>query len=305
MIKSKAPPLPYFDTKEQEILDAIKTAGGSIFRTELQTKVHGSNTTFVKKISSLREKGIIEESKLREQGHGRLKTAYGFTEYANRIFNIETALKMEKWFSASQKIELFPEFQRLAQALTGNGLEVYETLGIEPQHMFIETLLATGKPPNLDEVQLRGILTACNAFLQNVITSRLYSVLPDQVEGYIIFHYVLEKPKEELQRKLPNLIMKYVSSSDPLAQHKAMNEIVELTLKYPQLASMITMAASNIAHSLRLENERKDLHRKYKSFKNGEEPVQLTRIQLIISALDIFKKLYHTSRDPKRIMNKI
>jgi len=71
-----------------------------------------------------------------------------------------------------------------------------------------------------------------------------------------------------------------------------MNEIVELTIKYPELSSMMTMAASNIAQSLKLEDKRKDLYRKYKSYKEGEEPVQLTRIQLIVSALTIFKKLY-------------
>ena len=60
---------------------------------------------------------------------------------------------------------------------------------------------------------------------------------------------------------------------------------------------MMTVAASNIAHSLKLEAERKDLHKKYKSFKDGEEPFQLTRIQLAISTLDIFKKLYDYSKN--------
>jgi len=188
-------PLPYFGSKEQEIIDALKTAGGDVFRTELQKMIGGSNTTFVRKISSLKEKGIIEEYKRREEGGGRLKTAYRFTEYANLLFNVEKALKMEKWFSASQKIELFPEFQRIARALTGNGFDVYKALGIEPQHMFIETLLATSKPPSVREAELREALTTCSATLQNITTGRLYPVLPDQVEGYIIFHYVLEKPK--------------------------------------------------------------------------------------------------------------
>ncbi len=298
MVKIEAEiPLPYFDFKEQEMIGAIKTASGDVFRTELQEKIGGSNTTFVRKISSLKEKGIIEEYKRREEGEGRLKTAYRFTEYANRLFSVEKALKMEKWFSASQKIELFPEFQRIAQVLTGNGLDVYKALGIEPQHMFIETLLAASKPPGIKESELREALTASNAFLQNIITGRLYSTLPDQVEGYIIFHYVLEKPKEELQRQLPNLILNYVTSSDPLTQHRAMNEILELTIQYPQLTSMMTMAASNIASALKLEAERKDLHKKYRSLKKGEEPIQLTRIQLVISVLGILKKLYEHSKN--------
>jgi len=102
-------PLPYFDDKEHKIVEELKMAGGEIFRTELRQKIGGSNTTFVRKIASLKEKGIIEECKRRD-GDGRLKAAYGFTEYASRLFNVERALKMEKWFSASQKIELFPEF---------------------------------------------------------------------------------------------------------------------------------------------------------------------------------------------------
>jgi len=301
MVKFEANiPSPYFDSKEQKIIDVITTAGGDVFRTDFQKKMGGSNTTFVKKISSLKEKGIVEEYKRREDVDGRLKTAYRFTEYANRLFNVEKALKMEKWFSASQKIELFPEFQRIAQTLTGNGFDVYKALSIEPQHMFIETLLASSRPPDVKEPELREALTACNAFLQNIITGSLYFTLPDQVEGYIIFHYVLEKPKEELQRELPNLIINYITSSDPLAQHKAMNGIVELTIKYPRLTSMMTMAATNIAHSLKLEAEFKDLHRKYKSFKDGEEPIQLTRIQLVIAALNIFKKLHDYSKNGTR-----
>jgi len=289
-------PLPYFDSKEQAIIEEIKETGGDIFRTELQRKIGGSNTTFVRKVSRLKEKGIIEEHKRREGGDGRLKTAYRFTEYANRLFNVEKALKMEEWFSASQRIELFPEFQRIAQALTGNGFDVYRSLGIEPQHMFIETLLATSEHPSLGEAELRETLTACNAFLQNVVTGRLYPALPEQVEGYVIFHYALEKPKEDLERQLPNLIIAFVGSSDPLTQHRAMNEIVELTIKYHQLASMMTMAASNITHLLKLEGEYKDLQKKYKALKDQEEPIQLTRIELVVSALDIFKKLYDHSK---------
>ena len=289
-------PLPYFDDKEHKIVEELKMAGGEIFRTELRQKIGGSNTTFVRKIASLKEKGIIEEYKQRE-GDGRLKAAYRLTEYASRLFNVERALKMEKWFSASQKIELFPEFERIARMLMGNGFNVYEMLGIEPQHMFLETLLATSRSPTLKEEEMREILTMCNAFLQNVITGRLHPKLEEQVEGYIIFHYVLERPKEEIQRLLPQYLMDYLTSSDPLEQHRASSEIIELTIQHPRLLSMLTMAATNVARTMKLETELEDVLRKFKSYKRGEEPLQLTRIELVISALTIFRKLYDSYRE--------
>jgi len=289
-------PLPYFDDKEHKIVEELKMAGGEIFRTELRQKIGGSNTTFVRKIASLKEKGIIEEYKQRE-GDGRLKAAYRLTDYASRLFNVERALKMEKWFSASQKIELFPEFERIARMLMGNGFNVYEMLGIEPQHMFLETLLATSRSPTLKEEEMREILTMCNAFLQNVITGRLHPKLEEQVEGYIIFHYVLERPKEEIQRLLPQYLMDYLTSSDPLEQHRASSEIIELTIQHPRLLSMLTMAATNVARTMKLETELEDVLRKFKSYKRGEEPLQLTRIELVISALTIFRKLYDSYRE--------
>ena len=289
-------PLPYFDDREHKIVEELKMAGGEIFRTELREKIGGSNTTFVRKIASLKEKGIIEEYKRRE-GDGRLKAAYRLTDYASRLFNVERALKMEKWFSASQKIELFPEFERIARMLMGNGFNVYEMLGIEPQHMFLETLLATSRSPTLKEEEMREILTMCNAFLQNVITGRLHPKLEEQVEGYIIFHYVLERPKEEIQRLLPQYLMDYLTSSDPLEQHRASSEIIELTIQHPRLLSMLTMAATNVARAMKLETELEDILRKFKSYKKGEEPLQLTRIELVISALTIFRKLYDSYRE--------
>jgi DNA-binding HxlR family transcriptional regulator len=291
-VKGDEPPLPYFDDKEQKILDEIKGAGGDIFRTDLQRRVGGSNTTFVRKIASLKNKGMIEEYKRREHGSGRLKTAYKLTEYASRLFNVESALRMERWFSASQKIELFPELERITRALMGNGINVYEMLGIEPQHVLLETLLATSRSPALKEDEIREALTMCNAFLQNIITGRIHPKPQERVEGYIIFHYVLEKPKEEIQRLLPQCLMDYFTSSDPLEQHKASSKIVELTIQYPHLLPMMIMAAANVARAMKLDIELRDLLRKYKSHKRGEEPHQLTRIQLIISALTIFKKLY-------------
>lgn len=289
-------PLPYFDDREHKIVEELKMAEGEIFRTELRQKIGGSNTTFVRKIASLKEKGIIEEYKRRE-GNGRLKAVYRLTEYATRLFNVERALKMEKWFSASQKIELFPEFERIARILMGNGFNVYEMLGIEPQHMFLETLLATSKSPALREEEIREVLTMCNAFLQNVITGRLHPKLEEQVEGYVIFHYMLERPKEEIQRLLPQYLMEYLTSSDPLEQHRASNKIVELTIQHPHLLSMLTMAATNVARAMNLETELPDILRKFKSYKKGEEPFQLTRIELVISALTIFRKLYDSSRE--------
>jgi len=100
-----------------------------------------------------------------------------------------------------------------------------------------------------------------------------------------------ERPKEP-QRLLPQYIMNYVTASDPLEQHKESSKIVELAIQYPQLPLSLTMAASNVARSLKLETELNDLLQKYQAFKRGEEPMQLTRIQLIISALTIFKRLY-------------
>jgi len=170
-------------------------------------------------------------------------------------------------------------------------------LGIEPQHMFLETLLATSRSPTLKEEEMREILTMCNAFLQNVITGRLHPKLEEQVEGYIIFHYVLERPKEEIQRLLPQYLMDYLTSSDPLEQHRASSEIIELTIQHPRLLSMLTMAATNVARTMKLETELEDVLRKFKSYKRGEEPLQLTRIELVISALTIFRKLYDSYRE--------
>jgi len=91
--------------------------------------------------------------------------------------------------------------------------------------------------------------------------------------------------------------MKYITSSDPLEQHRASNNIIELTIQYPRLLSMITMAATNVARAMKLETELEDILRKFKSYKKGEEPLQLTRIELVISALTIFRKLYDSYRE--------
>jgi len=279
----------YFERREQEIVSEIERAGGDIFRVDLRRRMGGSNTTFAKKIVSLKRKGIIEEYK---RGDGRLRATYRFTDHFRRLLGLERVLEMEKWFSASQTIQLFPEFERIAQTLMGEGSSVYEMLDIEPQHMFLETSLAASPPPPLEDREIRDVLSLCNAIFQNVITDRLHGKLQDQAEGFILFHYRLEKPREEVQRLLPECVTTYVKSSDPLEQHRASSKLAELAIQYPDLLHAITMAAMNIARALQLEAEHNDLTEKYRSYRAGEEPIQLTRMELVLSALNIFKKLY-------------
>ncbi len=289
--------LPHLDDREQIILDRIKKSGGDVFRTDLRNKIKGSNTTFIKRISSLKEKGIIEEYKRREHESGRLKTAYQLTLHAKWLFKIEKVRKKERWFSACQKIGLLPEFAHIAKVLMGEGYSVYEMLGIEPQQIFMETLLATSKFPPLQDEETREVLSACNAFLQNIVTSKLHTEPQEQNEGYIIFHYITEKQKEELQRQIPQFLMDYVTSPDPSERYEALNRMMELTIKHPDLALTMTMAAANIARSLELKTEHRDLTKKYKAFKKERNPHKLTCRQLVLSVLNIFKKFYtHSNR---------
>ena|GEM_PF-3447459 len=283
--------LPYFDSKEQRIIDEIRKAGGDIFRDELRRKVLGSNTTFIRKLTGLKMKGIVEEYK---KANGRMKTAYRLTAHAQRIFNLADVVRLEKWFSASQQIELFPEFESIPQRLMGDDLNIYKILGIEPQHVFLETSLATSESPPLKEEEVRETLSMCNAVLQNIVTSRVHPKFDEKVEGYILFHYRLEKPKEELQRLLPQCIIDYVKATDPLEQHKASSQIVELAIRYPDLLPKFTMAALNVARTLGLTREEQTLLEDYKSYKEGEPPQQMNRIHIAISTLDIFKRLYRT-----------
>ncbi len=282
-------PLPYLDAKEQKIVDGIKDAGGDVFRDVLKKKVGGSNTTFIRKIASLKDKGIIEEYKRRD---GRTKTAYRFTAHANRLFHFAEALRLQNWFSASQKIELFPEFERMAQALMGNDFNVYEKLGIEPQHIFLETSLAASESPRMKDDEVRETLAMCNAFLQKIVTTRLHPEFGEGVEGYILFHYRLEKPKEELQRTLPQCLMSYVTATDPLERHKASSQLVELSIRYQNVLPMVTMTALNVAHSLKLISDEKALRESYRSYKDEPEFEQMNRVRVAIAALGIFRKLY-------------
>ncbi len=260
-----------------------------MFRDLLKKKVGGSNTTFIRKIASLKEKGIIEEYK---RADGRTKTAYRFTEHATRIFHFAEALKMRKWYSANQKIELFPEFERMTQALTGNNLNVYKMLGIEPQHMFLETSLAASESPRLKDEEVRETLVMCNAFLQNIVTTRLHPEFGESVEGYIIFHYRFEKPKEELQRTLPQSLMSYVTATNPLERHRASSQLVELSIRYPNVLPMVTITALNVARSLKLVAGEESLRKSYEAYKEEPEFEQMNRVHVTVAALDIFRKLY-------------
>lgn len=292
-------PLPWFDRIEQRILDELSKAGGDIFRTDLRARLGGSHTTFGRKIESLKTKGIIEEYKRR---NGRLRTAYKLTEYASRLLNLQTVLRMKRWFSASQKIELFPEFENIAKALTGDKINAYKMLGIEPQHMFLETLLAANEPPALEEKEIREILTMCTAFLQNVVTGRLHPRLEEKAEGYIIFHYQLQKPKEEFQSTFLPCLMSYVSeSTDPLQRHRASSKIIELAIQDPSFPEALSLVAMSAARSQDMRRELHDLLGKYKFYKKNVEGIrkqdrELALAELVISALSIFKALYDSSQ---------
>lgn len=285
-------PFPQFDRIELRILEVLREADGRIYRTDLRERIGGSNTTFTRKIESLKEKGMVDEFKTRELGGARMKAAYTFTPYASRLFNLKEVLGMQKWFSASDKIELFPEFDRIARAMIGDDFSVYRLLGIQPHYLSIETILAASVHPSLTDEQIKELLSMINAYLQNLVTSSLHSRIHDKAEGYIIFRYKLERPKEELEQHLLETLMVYVSSSDTLKQHKAISALAELEITNQDLFSKLTMAATNIATALKFDAELKDLKSKYNAYRKQEEPIQLTRIQLAVSLLTVFKRLY-------------
>ncbi len=283
--------LPPVDRIELKILEALRQEGGRTFRTSLRSKIKGSNTTFMKKIEGLKEKGIIEEFKTREES-GRMKTAYSFTQYASRLFELEDIVKMRRWFSASERIELFPEFDKIARALIGDDFSVYDTLGIQPQYLSIETILATSIAPRLSEEQIKELLPMINAHLQNIVTSQLHPETQETTQGYIIFHYRLEQPKAELEKELLTTITTYVSSTDPLEQNKAIGKLTELGIKHPELYRKLTLAGTNMSTSLKFQADLVDLKQKHEAYLRKEEPLQLTRIQLSVAILNIFKKLH-------------
>jgi DNA-binding Lrp family transcriptional regulator len=285
-------PFTQLDKIEVRILGALREAGGRAYRTDLRAKIGGSNTTFMRKVESLKDKGILEEFKTRKLGGKRMKAAYSFTSSTSRLFDLKKVLEMHKWFSASEKIELFPEFDKIARALIGDEVNVYQMLGIQPQYLSIETILATSIPPSLTEEQVKELLPMINAYLQNIVTSSLHPGVQRKAEGYVIFRYKLEEPREELEQQLLAILTSYVSSSDALDQHRAIGTLTELGIKNPDLLPKLTIAATNIATALKFDAELGDLKMKYNSYSRQEEPIQLTRIQLAVSVLTIFEKLY-------------
>ena len=209
-------PLPQLDRIELGILEALRESGGRVYRTDLRERIGGSNTTFTRKIEGLKQKGMLDEFKTRELGGARMKAAYAFTPYASRLFELKEVLGMHKWFSASERVELFPEFDRIARAIRGDDFSVYKLLGIQPQYLSIETVLATSVHPSLTDEQIKELLSMVNAYLQNIVTSRLHFKIQEKAEGYIIFRYRLGQPREELERQLLETLTSYVSSADTL-----------------------------------------------------------------------------------------
>lgn len=138
----------------------MKSKGNrKIFRIGLSQKIGGATTSSLEKYWVWGE--MIEEYKWLAYGDRRLKIAYTPTEHASHLFKVEKKLKMRKWFSVSQKIELFPEFQHVARSLMDN-VDAGETVGIEPQYMFIETLLAASEYLNLINEEMEQVSTICN-----------------------------------------------------------------------------------------------------------------------------------------------
>lgn len=294
--------LPDFDKYEEKIVKELVSSRGGAFRTELRPRMGGSNTTFIKKISSLKEKGILEETKERSLGKGRLKTFYKLTEFAKYLFDLKGLLETNGWFTASHKVELFPEFKDVLQTISGGTWSAYRSLNMGAKHVIIETLLATKRKPELEDRELRRLLIMCSAFLQNAIADKLHSNLRDHMEGYLIFHYKLYRPNEQYTA-LAEYTVSYVKTENPLIQHKNASRIVELIINYPELSMPFTMMALKVALSMRLDEEAKALLRSFKSYKRREEPIQLTRIQLVISVLNIFKKLYAVYKEKEWSIN--
>lgn len=283
-------PFPYLDKGEGVILEEIRAHGGDIFRIELRQKIGGSNTTFQKRISSLIKKGIIDEHRRED---GRRKTAYRLTEHASRVYSLERILAMDKWFSASQRIELFPDFDRVSRMLMPTSKNVYEILGIEPQHLIAEVILAVSKPPNLSEGDLRETLTLCNATLQNILTGRLHHALEGEVEGYIVFHYKVWKPQQELADLVNNCITQYLGSDDPLERHRASSKLIEVALQNANFLDTLTLVAASAAKSMGLETDR--LLKAYRTLREGKAESKHDRIltvtEIVLTSLGIFEQL--------------
>jgi DNA-binding Lrp family transcriptional regulator len=286
---------PVFDSKEQKIVTEIIRSGGDVVRTILRKKVGGSNTTFVSKIEKLKDKGIIEEYKQKNQ---RKKTTYRFSYHYAQLLNFSDILTDKKWFSANQKIELFPEFEKIAKILMGKGVDVYKTLGIEPQHISLETSLVTNESSTLNETKVRNVLSLCNAYLQNVVTQKIHPDLKDKAEGYIIFHYNLEKPDAELQRLLPLYLSKYLSAKNSLDEYNAISKLGELTVKYSELITILVAAATQVSTQIQISDLKK-LKNNFKYFKDSKKPDHITIMQALDSCLKIFKQFYNLNINQK------
>jgi len=287
-------PFPFLDKGEQAILEEIRVQGGDIFRTELRRRIEGSNTTFQKRIASLIGKGMIEEYKRED---GRRRTAYRLSEHASCVFNLERILAMDKWFSASQRIELFPEFDQVSRILMPASKSVYEILGIKPQHLIAEVILAVNKPPNLSGGDLREALTLCNATLQNIATGRLHQTLEGDVEGYIVFHYKLWKPEQGLADQVNDCMTRYLGSDDPLERHRASSKLIEVALGNSNFLETLTLIAATAAKSLGLATD--PLLKAYKTLREHKAESKHDRIlavtEVVLRSLGIFQQLREAS----------
>jgi predicted transcriptional regulator len=283
-------PFPLLDKGEQAILEEIRGQGGDIFRTELRRRIEGSNTTFQKRISNLIEKGMIEEYKRED---GRRRTAYRLSDHASSVFNLERILAMDKWFSASQRIELFPEFDQASRILMPASKSAYEILGIKPQHLIAETILAVNKPPKLRGSDLGDALTLCNATLQNIATGRLHQTLEGEVEGYIVFHYKLWKPEQELGDQVNDCMTRYLNSDDPLERHRASSRLIEVALRNSNFLDTLTLIAASAAKSFGVATD--PLLKAYRTLREHKAESKHDRIltvtEVVLTSLDIFRQL--------------
>lgn len=281
--------IPGLDIKEQKIVLQMIKNKGDVVRTLLKEQLGGSNSTFVSKIESLIDKEIIEEYKRTGK---RRKTAYKFSQHYAQILGLKEALKDKKWFSANQKIQLFPEFEKISEILQGQNNNTYKTLGIEPQYVSLETSLFINGPKSLDQAETRDVLSLCNAYFQNIITSKVHPKLDKEVEGYIIFHYNLKKPEPELQKILPLYLSKYLTATDLEQEFDAISKIGQLIIKYPDLIPILTTIAARILYGRDKSSDLKKLKEKFQFFKETKSPDHMTRMQALDSCLKIFKKFY-------------
>ncbi len=279
---------------EKKIVEAIYKAGGKIFRTELRKKISGSNTTFIKKILALKNRGIITEVKERDLKNGRLKTAYALTEYAARILDLKEKVDCEGWFIAGQKIWLLPELAKISRTIFKDHPKEFKGLEVKDGEMYLEVLFASNKKPEVND-HIRETLTLCSAFLQNLLINRFRYKVMDGVEGCIILRYRFEKETEN-RRSLSSYIIKYLETEDPIQQHRVLSEIVELAIMDSQTIDVLALNALLIACSMGWTKHFKSVIDRYREYTSGRGPIQLTRIECIISALTVLKKLFYESR---------